>query len=436
MDRGKLVISSSLVLLLLAMFAFGACSGDTATDEPTKTEAATEMPTEVEPVTITIGCMYDLTGPSSGVMTRAQYAVDDYFKYVNETNYLPGVELDWMWGDTKFELSRTTLHYAKFKESGMDIMLSQAGQDAIAVKPKLEKDKIVAVSWGNDFREMSPPGWAFGTIPTYDGWLPAFCKLISETWNYEEEGKPRVISVGVDAEWGRSFEKFTYPFAEDYNVEYGGNLVFPMKSMDFSTYVAQVKKFEPDFVYVIGAFPHEVGLVKELYKQSVDATILACITGVWPVPIFIESLSPEAAAMVQVITPHPVLGDDSPGTNLAREILERYHSDDPEFVAFNNRDVSYCLGFSEAYALVEGIKQTLAEVGSADKIDGDALYSGFKNVNFDLEGFMPNFQWGEERRWGLDYVRLYEFEGDKMVPASEWFKCLTPLELLERVEAE
>ena len=108
--------------------------------------------------TILIGVAPDMTGLYGDAWGLK--AVQDYFSWVNETKYIPGIKLDIMWTDTGGSLEKGLAFFKREKEAGCLVVQHATTGENVALKKLLEESQIVGLSQTvTEVPIYEPPAW-------------------------------------------------------------------------------------------------------------------------------------------------------------------------------------------------------------------------------------------------------------------------------------
>ena len=470
MSKTKAMHIGCLALLLIALPLVGACGEKEVVKEVVKEvpvekevvkEVVKEVPVEkvvvkevpvekvvvkevpVEqvkepagPKLIRIGAITALSGPVINEVTQwAKIGADDYYRYVNEENLLPGIELEVLWRDDQFVPAKTMLRYKELKAKGVDILELLSGTQCTVLKSTLAREMVPGVSWGSCHAAQVPPGWTFSTQGTFDAYFLAFLDWIHEHWDYEEMGRnPRVVASVTELEYGKEIIEPGKVYAPMVNVDLVLAETFSPYGTDFNPYVARAKEANPDFVYASGMGIQHPGWIKEAYRQGITppTQIWAPIATYWPIAPNLSVIGPELSPYTYVLAPCGLFSEDKPGINLARSVLHKYHAGEEELVEQIEQGFEWWVGWSTAATITEAIRIAAKDVG-VENVDSVALYRALQKLDLDMEGPVPTITFGPEKRYGMNDVRVFrgDKEGRSVEAVSDWIKVKSPAEIDE-----
>ena len=164
MVKGKQVGIAVLAIALAALLLFTAC--------------APALPAEEKKV-VKIGAILPLTGPAAAIMQYGFRNMVDYYKYFEEVGVPgltlpPGVTIELVWGDDGYEAPRALSVYERMRQDVVYLEVASPVED-YAIKSRLERDGIAAMTLAADEVLMYPPGWFFAIFCTESERFAAVC---------------------------------------------------------------------------------------------------------------------------------------------------------------------------------------------------------------------------------------------------------------------
>ncbi len=219
--------------------------------------------------------LWDLTGPYAGGHQLALKGAKDYFKWANENNYIPGVNLQYEIYDHGADVGKCVAAYQMAVNKEPKPVLSCGGftsPTVLAIKPLAKRYRIPAIEGSTARNTILPPGWYFGIMGSYEGmvgacgdWIVANWKADSDSeWirKHYEKRRPRMGIIGWDNAMGRAFDqKETRDYLKKIGIDFVGSEYIPVSPSDCSAQILRlIKKQKADFVY-FGMYPGSHALV-------------------------------------------------------------------------------------------------------------------------------------------------------------------------------
>lgn len=264
--------------------------------------------TAVLVIVMIVGCAQQQAAKPSGKITyrvavfgdaTAIYAADigpqlnaflDFGKWANETNYIPGVALDFQVYDHGADNSRAI---AAFKEaasgSPKPVMVNDgyASTFALLYKPLMEQNKIPGYGTSALRSTCLPVSWYFAVLPSPESLIGAYTDWITENWKKDSkiewikanwhEGAPRMAFIAWDSPLGRASESpEVFAYMKSKGVEYAGAEYFPLAASDPTPQLSRIKdKF--DFAYIAMFPPHYAMILQGADRLGMAGKYMAAV---------------------------------------------------------------------------------------------------------------------------------------------------------------
>jgi len=390
------VLASFLVLVLIAVL--GMSCGDEGDEEGV--------------VTIRIGEITDLTGPGSPAVITLHYCLEDMVRYYNEEGLIPGVKLDIVTWDNKYDPAREIPGYEYVKEHGADIIAVVIPTSGPVLKTFADRDKIPIVSYSTHPDTFEPPGWVFNLSNDAAAHVKTLFQWISdEHWHGEGAFKfgiaawsePQIISMRKAAEEWSEDNPDLIDFVASYIVPFGT-----------VTWAHELDALQDcDYICVMG-FPMG-GFMKAFEERGYSATFIDPSSGAASYRGFLVDMLGYEGILDGTLTSNsaPFWSDDTPIVSLAKELLDRYRPGQKEEVIYAG--LAYCGAVHNTIYYFDILKNAIAEVG-AENFDGQAFYDAAVKYRIGgplFEGYYPE-TWGftETKRYVVDHALIQEFSAE------------------------
>jgi len=254
-NKSKVVVSF-FVLLLLTVPLIGACGPETPPVEKT----------------VLIGCIQDFSGPTALASGRLLACAQEFVKWANETNLVPGVKVEITTEDDRYDASQVPLAYRRMMARAEPMVLfTMTAVGSSGVKPLADRDKIPVLSFtGSVATAQEPVGYVFQLTFVPEINFNCFLNYVADTW---KETRPcRVASLSWDDDDGRQHINSGIQTANalgiDFKREYAQ--IAPPGTMDFTTYVARLKEINPDYIFFPMIGPATGSALKTMDAMGMD----------------------------------------------------------------------------------------------------------------------------------------------------------------------
>ena len=215
-----------------------------------------EVEVEKEYVEIPMGFICDVSGPYASTTASYLHSLIDFIKWVNETDYIPGVKLRLDWHDDRGSVELATTAYERMiaEKPRAPVLINWESHVQLALKDRLIEDEFPAIASGPP-PVIHPPGWIFSIMAEYAHehasllwWIKNvdWKQGVNPNW---EDRPPRLGIITWDTAYGRAFMSDAFfKYAEEQGFEYVGVEYIPVMPTDTSTQILSLMKKEPDYI--------------------------------------------------------------------------------------------------------------------------------------------------------------------------------------------
>jgi len=369
--------------------------------------AATQAPPSAEKV-VQIGDLEPLTGHGASSAQIVFQAIQDYVRYFNEHELVPGLTVKISWMDVGVEPVRAISCYRRIMAADVPILMSSASS-AEALKAMCARDRVPLLTPNTTDYMVYPPGWVYCTTSTYAEQFAVLADFILDNWH--EQRPPRLCIIAPDATWGR----LPLPQMTKYATGAGFDLLptefVPFVTLDATTQLLRIDQGQADFVYIQG-LPVTVGpILKDAERLGLLDTMEFCGVQHGVGDTLIEAAG---ATCDGYLTPKSYASFDEtevPGVKAMLDAQMAYHgrlTREPEYLAW-----------VQAVVGCEAIARAVERVGY-EELDGDAIRETLDGMkDFDVQGIARISYTPEDHR-GNPVVAVYQIQGRKVLRISEW----------------
>jgi Periplasmic binding protein len=356
-------------------------------------------------------------------------AYEDYAKYVNETKGLApwrrekfpaDITLEVLWRDDELKPAKALSIYEELKAKGMLVYRISGSPTALALKDRLNEDKMGAPTMAPGPYLLTPSQTIFTYYPILSDELGAVADWFKEKW--KETRKPRVAYLTADSAMGRSIE---IPEMEAYlkgsGYEFVGNQYVPLvPTVPPTTQLMWLKEKKVDLALGIMVNPGSQPTIKEAVRLGMGPHLDYRITFGMGAPSHLAVFAP---AMGEVGNGFVVAGsfppmDDlaTPGVKFCDDLQKKYHP------SKRVTHIMYEAGILEAMTQVEALRLAMQEVPFEKLTRRDVLEKGFfkiKNLETGDISSTP-LTYGPGDIEGVDSVRIDQVQKGKVVKLGAW----------------
>lgn len=366
---------------------------------------------------LVIGWSGAVTGPTSDAGQFVIQGVEDYCRYVQDEDLLPGVTLTCLTRDDQYDNDITLRNFEAFLDQGMDAFISYATGGTLQLKINAVEEQIPVISASLHIGVINPPDNAYNFLPTtsYSEQVVALLDWIAE--NHMGEAAPRVAMLVHPSAFGRAPVEDAQEAAEVLGIEiievqeHGGTIDYTamLQRWDNSGVEYVVMQTVQSPVAAMLNAADALGLKDRMRFMGAHYTGSATLT----------SLAGAAAEGFLWATSFP-LAHEIP---LQIELGNRYNR--PQATI---DDVNYTTGLLQAATFVEAARRAL-EAGQG--MTSDVIYEQLLMMNADENGVFESVfgvgpvSYDEDDRVGVAALRLLEVVGGEFQPFTEPFSSET-----------
>ncbi len=376
-----------------------------------------------------VGGSFPLTGAYAENTAAALAAFEDYAKYVNETKRLSpwsnekfpaDVALEVLWRDDELKPAKALSIYEELKAKGILVYRVGASAIALALKDRLNDDKMGCTSMASGPFLLTPPQTIFTHYPIYTDSLGAIAEWFKSKW--KETRKPRVAYLTADNAMGKSLE---IPEMEAYLKKLGYDMVgiqyVPLvPTTPPTTQLMWLKQNKVDLALGVMINPGAQATMKEALRLGMGPDLEYKITFGVPnttqMNDFHQGMGELGNGYVSGGSFPPYTETSTPGVAFANDLQKKYRPG--KHVASN----VYLGGLIEVMTQVEALRLAVKAMPPEKLKPEDVLKEGFYKIkNLDTGGLSSTpLNYGPGKIEGVDAVRIDQIQKGKIVKLGVW----------------
>jgi len=346
---------------------------------------------EAEKTKVRIYFLGNMTGAYAATEAPAFRAWVTTWKWLNKSNYIPGVEVVADWGDCGSSVVKAQSLYKKAMSGDQKPVCFQSMNSAeeIALRPWFRRDKVPDVTPGGAPGSIFPPGYIFSYISPYVNQVGAFLDYAKSVW--KEKRAPKFAFLTWDHAFGRCIvTDEVIDYAKSKGFEYVGAEYFPVRVTEATSQILALKQRGADFVYTNTLSAQYAVILKDFKNLGLtmkDMQLGACV---WVDPGRTVGIAGDAAEgfwQMQNFEPPSVWGK----MPQIMKVFEFGEHPDSEFTS------EWMSCWIQAHVTAEAIKIASAKVG-AENITGQDVYEALQKVDTDCKGVCP-IQYTKDIHW-------------------------------------
>jgi len=424
--KNKTMMRVSFAVLMLIVLVALPLAGCKPAAEPTTPSA------EKPPITVKISLGTQLTGPYASTTIPITYGHIDFVRHLNED--LDGFVvdgqryyIDLMWADDKMDMAVALANFQKWAEEGSVCHMQQGTPLAMAIAES-QSPKYEIPGFGGGWSAWTPTDWGWTIITPYDEGFAALIRWASEE-HWKEERPARVGFLVWDTAFGKNAvrdELFDY-YKENLNMEIVDVEYFPMTSVDYSTYLANLKKADVDYICCNALVSSTAPLAKEAERLGMTpANGVNWLLTYWHSGGPMISLAGESAVEGwMTMSQYPEMTSvDNPNCPGAVEMLDCVSKWRPDYERAAKFDLNYVLGWTTSKYMVAAVKKTIERVGwpITGKDVQETLSAG---ITIPMGGLVPTCYFSKDEHISYHGIQVHKVQDGEWVKVTEWMP--TPL---------
>jgi len=365
----------------------------------------------VEGKTVQFGWMQPLTGGGATTSQVLLMGWQDYVRYFNEQQAIPGVRTELLWRDTQLQAALGIGHYEMFVEAGMPLIVVGEPSARAALKGRCEQDKVLGFLSGSpEYEDLYPePGWYYANILPMFERAAVLLDYFMENW--KEERPPRLAFMHVDHSVGY-IVRYATGYARDLGFEVLPPEVVPIVVLDSTIQLLRLKDAGADLVYIV----HQSEGAGVILRDAERLGLLDEFQFAGPSLLMGDrtiKLAGAASEGFLATRSFPWFDEtEVPGVKLIIDNMMKYHGQ-------VTRDGEYFTAWTGAAIVCEAMRRATEDVGY-ENLDGPAIKEALDGMkDFDVYGLASiTYKPGDHR--GNTKKAIYEVQGGEQVRVSDW----------------
>ena len=359
---------------------------------------------------VEIGALPVLTGGGGSADQPAFLGFQDYIRYFNDEERIPGVTVELVWRDCATDVNRFLSGYRMLADRGVPVLFSSLTLVHGGMEERLAKDQIPFFTGGVTAAAVYPPGWTFAAWATQGEAATAVFDYFMGNWG--EDRPPRLQLFVSETTFGREPAVEATKYAESIGFEVLPTEFSPLVVIDATTQLIRIQGREADLVYIQNIFTGGGPIMRDVERLGFQDQMQFAGTE-WTVGKQLIDMAPDGAD--GFLTPRALPWIDEteiPGVKTMVDMELRYHGESLE-------DPTYMAGWVYAAIVCEAVKRGVEEVGS-ENLDGATVKKVFENMqDFDVDGLVK-ITYGPDDRRGSQTYAVYQVQGGEVVRVSDW----------------
>ena len=366
---------------------------------------------------IKVGTCAIFTGPIATAGVSVNHGDSGYLGYINDHGGINGIEIKYLWEDTKGLVPAAITTYKRLKQAGVVAVTVTHPAHVEVLLPSLQKDEIPVVfqhGWTTPMRS-EPIRWGFAGNAGYPAEFATFAKWLKENWTGPRPPKIGFIFYDISSGW--DILDYMPRFAEEVGFTFVGHEVLPIFGLlDSSTEWLRLAGKEPDWVYVYFSGSQLMTVAMDSHRLEVMKQGINICGAHNPDEVVIGMTGADVVEGWYVVSHHPWARgqEDLRGMDTFFEALLEYRGLEPE--QCGGVQMAGWLRFA---VVVEAIRLAIEKVGF-DNISGRAVRDALVSIKDFDTGLIPPITMSETRPYLGSYFQMAQIKGGSFTSVGTW----------------
>jgi branched-chain amino acid transport system substrate-binding protein len=356
---------------------------------------------------ITVGAVFDLSGPTSDVGQPYAQGIKDYVEFKNSKGGLDGHEVKLLSQDYKYQVPQAEQLYSQYVPQGAVAFIGWGTADSEALRQRVNADKIpfISASYSENLADPKQTPYNFFPGPSYSDQMRAVLKYISE----QEKGNQTQVAVFYNQS---PFGQSPLGDGEAYIKEKGLKIGYKTYAMvtgapDFVGDLSKAKAEGAKYIIIQNVPSPAAKLLGNIKSQGLQAQVI-CLN--YCGDELLVKLAGDAANGAWGVMPF------APPAAEALQEINGFLGTKGKKLEDNFPPLRYVQGWNTAKVFLEGIEKAAQKGGD---IKGPAIKEALETISDFQTGVGPAISFTTERHAGMKQVPLYKVEGGKWTKVSD-----------------
>lgn len=365
--------------------------------------------TRVDAPPITIGAIFDLTGPTSEVGVPYANGVKAYVNYINSTGGIADRPVELISGDSAYRVENSERLFSQYVNQGNVVALigwGTADINALTDRITVSQLPFMSASLAEELADAEQAPYTFVVGVTYSDQT-----RIALQYLLAQHGTPglKLAYLYNDSSFGLSPMSALNEIAERYAIEV---LAVPMPrgAISFEEQVRQLEAFEPDYVLVQNTPSPAATALLETRAAGLDTPFV--MLNYAANEILIERAETAAEGVIGVLPFAPVNAEaaafDSINQYLKRNNLGT--------LADADKGLTFSQGWTTMSVLIAGVRRA----AEADDLSGASIKTHLESLQqYETGGVTVPLSYSATNHKGATALRLYQVQNGQWIRMTD-----------------
>lgn len=360
---------------------------------------------------ITIGAVFDLSGPTSDVGVPYAEGIRDYVEYLNGQGGLEGRQVNLLSQDYAYQVPQAESLYTQFAGQGAVAIIGWGTADTEALRGRVNADEkpFISASYSANLADPAETPYNFFPGASYSDQMRVALKWIAD----QGDDGAEVAVFHHDSPFGKSPLEDGQSYIEDNELGLGyETYAMAAGATDYIGELSRAKQQGADYVVVQNVPSPAAILLQNIASQELDMQVI-CLN--YCGDELLVRLAGDAAEGVMGVMPFAPPGTVEDLGEISEFLESKGQALDDHFPPLR-----YVQGWHTARVFLEGIGRAAAE---NETLEGPAMKEALETIEDYETGVGPAITFTSENHAGMKGAPLYKAEGGAWTKVTD---VLTP----------
>ena len=354
---------------------------------------------------ISIGGIWDITGPTGDVGEPYATAQRNYISYVNSHGGINGKKIVLMGEDYAYKIPAAVALYKRLTEKHVLAILGWGTGDTEALKRFIARDKIpyISASYSEGITNPKIAPYNFIGGVTYSDQARIALAFIKKI--YKGSGNPKVALLYNDKGFGRSPINDAKRYATKIGVSIVDDEIVPLRALDTTSQLLSMKKHGAQYALIQETIMATSTILKDAKKLGIKTKFFALN---WAANEKLLKLAGPASEGLYWTSPF------SPWSNTNLKGMRFVHKVSKLYNGNKAQPINYIQGFVAAYTLVSALKKADKE----GRLNGPGIKYVLEHNKFPNGGLSAPASYSPKLHKFATKLKIYRVKNGRFVPVS------------------
>ncbi|MBI4768173.1 MAG: ABC transporter substrate-binding protein [Deltaproteobacteria bacterium] len=378
-------------------------------NKTTEAQSTVKVP-GVTGTTVTVGGIFDLSGPLAATEAGHVQGLKDYIQMTNDKGGVNGRKIVLKLEDDQWKTDKAIAAFRKLNEEGIFALVGQVGSTQwTGLDPEIREEKIPVIGPGQTTKMQSDNAYCYNIMLAYSDMTALMVKQAVE--KHKGSGKPKLALFTPEGASSIEFAEGVKSTAAKLGVPVVVNEMISYSASEMAGQVMKMKQAQADAVIILANITILTIYLRDAARLGAsNIPVYSAYSSVKPVVW--ETAGKDASSQNIGINPFAPIYEKGPGLEEMRSAVAKYNTS-PSITG----DLTYPHGWIAGKVFVEALKRT------GKDLTREKFIKAIESIkNFDTGGVSGPINFGPGQRNGIKTARWYSYDFSKkqLIPVSPW----------------